>query len=50
MEPTSVMEIITGVVTDLTADAFPVIAAGIGLSAVFFGAKFMWKKFKGITG
>lgn len=49
MEPTTVLGIIQAQVTSLTSDASGVIAAGIGLSAVFFGARLLWKKFRGIT-
>lgn len=49
MEPTTVMSIITDQVASLTSDATGVIAAGIGLSAIFFGAKLIWSKFKGMA-
>ena len=36
-------------VTSLTADALVVIGSAVGLSAIFFGAKLIWGKFKGMA-
>lgn len=49
MEATGVLGIITDQVATLTSDASGVIAAAIGLGALFFGAKLLWGKFKGMA-
>lgn len=49
MEATGVLGIITDQVTSLTSDASGVIAAAIGLGALFFGAKLLWGKFKSMA-
>lgn len=49
METSAIVTQILGVITDLTADAAPIIAAAIGFSAMFFGAKLLWTKFKGMS-
>lgn len=46
---TSVTSIIQSAVTGLKSDAMTVIAAGVGLGVVFWGAKVLWKKFKGMA-
>lgn len=44
-----VLTIIQGTITELTTDATPVIAGAIGLGAMFFGAKYLWTKFKSMA-
>jgi len=49
MDTNAVVTAITGQASSLTSDAAPVIAAAIGLSALFFGAKLLWRKFRGMA-
>ena len=52
MEGTTVEAITTileGAGTDLLAQATPVITAAIGVGVVFWGAKVLWSKFKGMA-
>ena len=46
---TAVMTAIATQVTDLTDNAVIVIGSAIGLGAIFFGAKLLWSKFKGMA-
>ena len=46
---TSVVSIISNAVTGLKTDAMSVIGAAIGLGVVFWGAKVLWGKFKGMA-
>lgn len=48
-DTSSVTSIITTAVTGLKSDAMTVIAAAIGLGVVFWGAKVLWGKFKGMA-
>lgn len=43
------MDIITAQTTQLRTDAVVIIGAGLGIGALFFGAKFLWSKFKGMA-
>lgn len=45
----SVVTAITGQVSSLQSDAITVIGAAVGLGAVFFGARLLWSKFKGMA-
>lgn len=45
----STVTAITSAGTDLLGDAAPVIAAAIGVGVVFWGAKVLWGKFKGMA-
>ncbi|MDY3618092.1 hypothetical protein [Agathobaculum sp.] len=47
--PSGAMDIINEATTSLRSDAVTVIAAGLGIGVLFFGAKFLWSKFKGMT-
>lgn len=49
MEPTTAMGIIQAQITALTSDAGTIIAGGLGISVLFFGAKFLWSKFKSMA-
>lgn len=40
---------ITTAGTDLVASAAPVISGGIGVGVVFWGAKLLWGKFRGMA-
>ncbi|MCQ4635864.1 hypothetical protein NE619_03915 [Anaerovorax odorimutans] len=40
---------ITKAGTDVLGDAAPIIAAAIGVGIVFWGAKVLWSKFKGMA-
>ena len=44
-----VMGIIQQQITSLTSSSKTIIAGAIGLSAIFFGAKFVWTKFKSMA-
>ena len=44
-----VTTIIQSAGTDLLGQATPVIAAAIGVGIVFWGAKVLWSKFKGMA-
>lgn len=46
---TSVVSIITDAATGLKGDAMTVIGAAIALGVVFWGAKTLWKKYKGMA-
>ena len=45
----TVMSIIQQQITSLTSDAGTVIAGAIGISVLFFGAKFLWSKFRSMS-
>lgn len=45
----AVMDAITTQVTALTTNGTTLIGAAVGLSAIFFGAKFLWSKFKSMA-
>lgn len=45
----AVTGIITGAATDLGEQALPVITAAVGLGVIFWGAKTLWSKFKGMA-
>lgn len=45
----SAMSIIQAQITSLTSDAGVVIAGALGISVLFFGAKFLWTKFKSMS-
>ena len=45
----SVTTAVTSAVADVSAQAAPIIAAAIGLSVIFWGAKVLWTKFKGMA-
>ena len=45
----SVVKIISDAATGLKTDALSVIAAGVGIGVVFWGAKVLWSKFKGMA-
>lgn len=45
----AVVTAIQSAVSSVTADATPVIAAAIGLGVVFWGARVLWTKFKGMA-
>ena len=45
----SVVKIISDAATGLKTDALSVIAAGVGIGGVFWGAKVLWSKFKGMA-
>lgn len=45
----SVVTAITTAGTDVVGDAAPIIAAAIGVGIVFWGAKVLWTKFKGMA-
>ncbi|MCQ4635863.1 hypothetical protein NE619_03910 [Anaerovorax odorimutans] len=47
--PEGVINAIKGAATSVTADAAPIIAAAIGVGVVFWGAKVLWSKFKGMA-
>lgn len=49
MTPAAITTIITEAGTDLIGQAAPVIAAAIGIGVVFWGAKVLWSKFKGMA-
>jgi len=50
MEPSAtVVSVITDAVTSMNADALAIIGAGVGLGVVFWGAKLLWTKFKGMA-
>jgi hypothetical protein len=49
MGTSAVVTAIQSASTDLIADASPVIAAGVGIGVVFFGAKLLWSKFKSMA-
>lgn len=49
MDPNPVITAINEAATSLTSDAGTVIAAGIGIGVVFFGAKLLWRKFKSMA-
>lgn len=49
MEPATVVSTITGAVSSLNTEAITVIGAAVGLGAIFFGAKLLWSKFKGMA-
>lgn len=49
METNAVVTAITAQATSLTGDAATVIAAGLGIGALFFGARLLWRKFKGMA-
>ncbi len=40
---------IKAAITDLSAQAVPIITAAIGLGILFWGGKFLWTKFKGMA-
>ncbi|SDD11734.1 hypothetical protein [Peptococcus niger] len=44
-----VMGIIQTQITSLTSSSKTIIGGAIGLSAIFFGAKFVWTKFKSMA-
>lgn len=44
-----VVTAIQSTVTTMTADAAPVIAAAVGLGALWWGARFLWGKFKSMA-
>lgn len=46
---TTVASTITSQVAGLKTDALTVIGAAVGLGVVFWGAKLMWSKFKGMA-
>lgn len=46
---TSAMAIIEAQITQLTGDAGKIIAGALGISVLFFGAKFLWSKFKSMA-
>lgn len=46
---TSIVSIITDAATNLGTQALPVISAAVGLGIVFWGAKVLWGKFKGMA-
>jgi hypothetical protein len=45
----SVVKIISDAASGLKTDALTVIAAGVGIGVVFWGAKVLWSKFKGMA-
>ena len=45
----SVVKIISDAASGLKTDALSVIAAGVGIGVVFWGAKVLWSKFKGMA-
>ena len=49
METSAIVTAIQEASTGLIADASPVIAAGVGIGVVFFGAKLLWGKFKSMA-
>lgn len=49
MTGAGIVSVITSAATSVTADAAPVIAAAVGLGVVFWGAKVLWTKFKGMA-
>lgn len=48
-DSTSVVSIITNAASGLKSDAVTVIGAAIALGVVFWGAKVLWKKYKGMA-
>ena len=44
-----VMTIIAAQITTLTTNAAVIITSAVGLGAIFFGAKLLWSKFKGMA-
>jgi len=49
METETVVSAITSAVSGLQGDAITIITSAVGLGAVFFGAKLLWSKFKGMA-
>lgn len=45
----TVVTAITGAADSLKSDALVVIGAAVGIGIVFFGAKVLWSKFKGMA-
>lgn len=45
----AVVSAINAAVTSVKGDAVTVIGAAVGLGVVFWGAKVLWKKFKGMA-
>lgn len=45
----AITTIITDAATNLGGQATPVIAAAVGLGIIFWGAKVLWSKFKGMA-
>lgn len=45
----SVVTIISDAATNLGTQALPVISAAVGLGVIFWGAKVLWSKFKGMA-
>ena len=43
------VKIISDAATGLKTDALSVIAAGVGIGVVFWGAKVLWSKFRGMA-
>lgn len=49
METSAIVTAIQGAATDVLGDATPVIVAAIGVGIVFWGARVLWSKFKGMA-
>lgn len=47
--PTTAMGVISAQADSLKGDAITIIAAALGIGAIFFGAKFLWSKFKSMS-
>ena len=45
----AIVTTISDAATNLGSQAAPVIAAAIGLGVIFWGAKVLWSKFKGMA-
>lgn len=49
MTESAIVTTITNAATDLGEQALPVIAAAVGLGVIFWGAKLLWNKFRGMA-
>lgn len=49
MTETAIVSTITSAATNLGEQALPVIAAAVGLGVIFWGAKLLWTKFRGMA-
>lgn len=49
MEPTTALSAITDATASMSTDAITLIGAAVGLGVIFWGAKLLWTKFKGMA-
>ena len=49
MDTSSIVTAITSASSSLVADSADVIAAGVAVGVVFFGARLLWRKFKSMA-